>query len=511
KPGAEDLNKFFGYPPALIRPAGSPFGQFVTDPSCLFDHASQRWFADVLTLEVNSKTGAFLGPNHLDLAVSNTSNPTGAWTIYRTPVQDDGTQGTPNHHCSSGGAPGAPTGNGPCLGDYPHLGADANGIYLTTNEYSFFGPEFHGAQLYAFSKKQLVALPSSIDVTQIDTHGIFGGGLSGFTVWPATSPSGSDGWADDSGRGVEYFLSSNSAGEAHDTGNGIEIPAPSDHIIVWSLSNTRSLNSSTPAVKLHHTTVEVGLYAAPPPSNQKKGSTPLAQCLNDTTTVITSLGGIVGCSTVLLGGPDPFAPNTEYALDSNDTRMQQVTFADGHLWGALDTTLTLKGVNKAAIEWFVIDPSREDGQLSAETVNHGYLGLAGNNLIYPAIGVTEDGKGVMAFTVVGKNYFPSAGYATIDEEGVGKIHIAAQGKGPEDGFAGYAVFNAPNPARPRWGDYGAAVPDGNNIWIASEYIGQTCTFAQYISTPFGSCLAQGNGARTSLANWDTRISLVSTS
>jgi len=56
----------------------------------------------------------------------------------------------------------------------------------------------------------------------------------------------------------------------------------------------------------------------------------------------------------------------------------------------------------------------------------------------------------------------------------------------------------------RWGDYGAAVVDGTTIWLASEYIAQTCTLAQYLSDPFGAC----GGTRTSLANWATRISAV---
>jgi len=59
-------------------------------------------------------------------------------------------------------------------------------------------------------------------------------------------------------------------------------------------------------------------------------------------------------------------------------------------------------------------------------------------------------------------------------------------------------------ARPRWGDYGAAVPWGNTVWIASEYIGQSCDFSTYLNTNF-RC---GN-TRTALANWDTRISQVS--
>src|SRR5512146_2168646 len=87
---AVDLNSFYGYAPAIDRAHGNVRAQFVTDPSCLYDAATQRWFVVVLTLESLSN-GALPGPNHIDIAVSKTSNPTGAWNIYRVPVQDDGT------------------------------------------------------------------------------------------------------------------------------------------------------------------------------------------------------------------------------------------------------------------------------------------------------------------------------------------------------------------------------------------------------------------------------------
>src|SRR5438067_6337595 len=60
---AVDLNSFFGYPAAVQRSVsnGQPnhFGQFVTDPSCLYDAATQRFFLVVLTLETNSTSSAF--------------------------------------------------------------------------------------------------------------------------------------------------------------------------------------------------------------------------------------------------------------------------------------------------------------------------------------------------------------------------------------------------------------------------------------------------------------------
>jgi hypothetical protein len=126
----------------------------------------------------------------------------------------------------------------------------------------------------------------------------------------------------------------------------------------------------------------------------------------------------------LNGIPDPFAPNAETVIDSNDTRMQQVVYANGKLWGALDTALTLNGHNKAGIEWFIVDP--HVGKVDKQ----GYLGLANNNLTYPAVGVTTSGRGVMAFTLVGADYYPSAAYASLDDKiGAGSIHVAASGAG----------------------------------------------------------------------------------
>ena len=181
-----------------------------------------------------------------------------------------------------------------------------------------------------------------------------------------------------------------------------------------------------------------------------------------------------------------------------------MTFANGKLWGALDTALTLNSVNKAGIEWLIVKPSVSSSGVSGSVALQGYLGLANNNLTYPAIGVTASGRGVMAFTVVGADNYASAGYAGIDAQvGVGDIHLAKAGLGPDDGFTSYKYYVG-NPPRTRWGDYGYTAVVGNSIWIASEYIGQTCTLAQYESAPFGSC----GGTRSSLGNWDTRISKV---
>jgi len=174
------------------------------------------------------------------------------------------------------------------------------------------------------------------------------------------------------------------------------------------------------------------------------------------------------------------------------------------LWGASGTGVEVDDEFRAGIAWFAVEPKiNGGGKVEGQVQKQGYLALADNNLTYPAIAMTADGQGAIAFTVLGEDYYPSAGYATIDADGnLGPIHIAAHGIGPDDGFTSYKAFVG-DPPRTRWGDYGAAVTDGESIWIASEYIAQTCDLNEWLfGGPIGSC---GN-TRTAFANWATRIS-----
>src|SRR5262245_11419685 len=98
--------------------------------------------------------------------------------------------------------------------------------------------------------------------------------------------------------------------------------------------------------------------------------------------------------------------------------------------------------------------------------------LAHTDLTYPAVGLLSNGRGVTTFTLTGDNNYPSAAYAGLDAiVGLSDIQTAAAGAGSWDGFTSYVVFGS---GRPRWGDYGATAVDGNSIWVASEYVAQTC-------------------------------------
>jgi hypothetical protein len=504
---AVDLNSFFGYAPAINRSTGVR-GPFVTDPTCIYDAATQRFFVVALTLETTA-AGAFTTVNHLDLAVSASSNPTGLWNIYRIDVTNDGT--------NIGG-----TNPGPFLGDYPHIGADANGVYLTTNAYPWCCNGFAGAQIYALSKAQLAAGAASVTMVHIDTSTSVnlpsdaGTTQPGFTVWPAQSPGTTS--FDLNAGGTEYFLSSNAGDEATHPVSGGGGTHTSTQLITWALTNTSSLNSA-PALSLSNKVLTVGQYAVPPKQQQPGSGTspgtdvPQGYCINDTTTV--TIAGR-GCWRLLFGG-EPAHNEVVSKPDSNDTRMQQVMYANGKVWGALDTALTVDSTNRAGIAWYIVKPDVSTGSLLAKVALQGYLGAAGYDFTYPAVGVTASGRGVIAFTATGDTHNPSAAYAALDgNAGVGMWSTASEGAAPDDGFTSYKS-QVGNPPRTRWGDYGAASVDGNSIWIASEYIAQACDYTAW-GGPFftggsgdnllGTCggASGGPGARSALANWSTRIS-----
>jgi hypothetical protein len=484
--GTEDLNTFYGYPAAINRSTGA-YGASITDPTCHFDAATQRFFHVVLTLDRVGTTSALSGSNHLDIAVSNTDNPLGTWTIYKVPVQDDGSAGTPDHNCTFRQRINGviTTVHGPCLGDYPHIGMDANGLYISTNEFSFFGSGFHGAQIYALSKQALAAGAANVNLVQFDTAALSAApyGVPGFTTWPALSPS-TNSFNTDNG-GTEFLLSS----LAVFTNDGVF-----NQLVNWNLSNTQSLASTTPAVVLNASLVDVQTYAVPPDSLQKAGDFPLGQCLEDST-----------CWRNFVGSGGPFTEH-ETELPSNDSRVQQVSYANGKLWAALDTDVVVGGSDQAGAAYFVLQPQGAPSKMKTSVVKQGVVALQGQNVNYPAIAVTSSGRGAMGFTVVGNDNYPSAGYTSLDAiAGAGDIHIAAEGAGPDDGFSAYPQLTAPSPRRPRWGDYGAAAVDGDTIWLASEYTAQTCNLSQFIATNF-TC----GGTRGAFGNWATRITHVNT-
>lgn len=468
------LNEFYGFPPAINRTTGE-FGPFTFDISCHYDPDSRRWFHLAVDLSQDPVTGAFTGGNYLDLAVSTSNDPRGSWNVYRIPGMNDGTEGTPDHNCAGG----------PCFADFPHIGADKNGIYITTNEFPLFEDGFTGAQVYAISKAALVSGANTIDVFLFDTSQPawrVREGEPGFTIWPALSAGKQ---FDGAQGGTNYFVSSNAV---FDDANG-----DSEEIIVWALSNTSSLNSATPSLTLSRTILPSLRYAVPPASVQKSGPFPLGECLNDTE------GAFFGtnCGEALFGLPPQNV--TIGPIDTSDSRVLGASYANGKLWAVLGTAADVSGEQRAGVGWFIMNASVSGSGVSASMRKQGILAVAGESLAYPTIGVTNSGRGVIGFTRVGENLYPSYGYASIDDKiGAGDVHMIREGQSTQDGFTEYPPIGG---NRPRWGDYGAAAVDGRSIYIAGQYIEQPeCTLTDFINTNF-NCF----GFRSVFANWTTRV------
>src|SRR5579864_1997124 len=84
------VSQFFNLPPQGIT--GS---DFVSDPRCIYDASSKRFF--VLTLEIDEPVVGVFSRAHNYLAVSKTSDPRDGWSINGFDVTDDGLSGTPFH------------------------------------------------------------------------------------------------------------------------------------------------------------------------------------------------------------------------------------------------------------------------------------------------------------------------------------------------------------------------------------------------------------------------------
>jgi|GEM_PF-396530 len=437
--GPAALSQFFGLAPEIIRASRPIYGPSITDPRCAYDRQTGRWFVTEAEVETDRKTGNFHGRSHNLIAVSRSSDPRGDFVLLKYDVTDDGRRHTPAHA------------NCPCYGDQPLLGLDAFGVYQSTNEFPQAGNGFNGAQIYAISKQGLVAAADggrAPAAYHIDAGAIPTPDGADTCCWYSIQPAIGSLSQDPntvSGDGVEFFLS------ALDFSGTVD-----NRLAVWALTNTRSLTTPSPALHLSLQVIAAQAYGYPGPAQQKAGLTPLGSSLGLPLEVI----------------------------DTNDDRMNQVVYAGGRLYGAVNTAIG--DGSRTGIAWFAVQPSLQHGVVSGAVVQQGYVAVDRESVIFPSIAVDDDGAGLIGFTLVGPDYYPSAAFVRIGGGEVSAVQIAAHGGGPEDGFSGYPDPNNGNVAR--WGDYSAAVSDGERLWWATEYI--------------------PNAPRTVFANWGTWVGVL---
>jgi hypothetical protein len=139
--------------------AGLPdLGHTLTDPRLTYDPSSGRWFAVAITEDTAS--------NDFVLAVSQTSDPTGAWKAVIFPGNN-----TANN-----------------FADFPTLGVDQNALYIGTNNFLDLN-NFDGVSLTTFPKSDLLdpAGPNVANRTHFENlTGGFVPGATPFTLMPVT-------------------------------------------------------------------------------------------------------------------------------------------------------------------------------------------------------------------------------------------------------------------------------------------------------------------------------------
>ena len=395
-------NQLFGLAPAIDRNTGIN-GPFPTDIQAFWDPDIRRWFV-LQRVAANDSAGNPVAQSSIYLAVSQSDNPTGTYNIYAMDTTNASHQGCP------------------CLPDYPQIGADQYGFYISSNEFDF-AYQFVDASILAISKASLasgVTQPTAFEfLLPFNTYE--------FAIHPATTPPGASYFLQNGG--VEYFVSSQYAN-------------PDTTMAIFAMSNTISLATATPNLTLTETLMQTLAYQSPPQAAQPAAG-PLPQGV--------SLG---------FNFPRP--------VDGGDSRVQSVVYSGGRLYVTLGTQVIDAGNNLlAGGAYVVISIANRGGQITASALRQGYLVVNGNHLLRPAIAVDALGRGAIVVTLVGPGYFPSSAMVPFSAFAAGgTLQIVGRGALPDDGFTAYDV-----PFYGRWGDYAAAVVGGDGrIWLATEYI-----------------------------------------
>lgn len=402
-------NEVFGLAPA-INQANGVAGPFPTDMRVYYDSGMNRWFI-LQRAQDNDTAGNLLPSSHLYMAVSQTGDPSATFNNY---VMDTSDQSN-FFGC-------------PCFPDYLQIGSDQYGFYIAANEYNAFFPFFVDATVLAISKASLTAGAAAPTAVQFTLP--FATGYE-FAIQPATTPPGASTFL--ASGGVEFLVS---------TQGRFAIDSA---LAVWAMTNTSTLWTSTPSLKLMMVNTTVQSYSYPDVANQKPGTLTYGSTLKP--------------------------PGQLAFLDGSDDRVLSVSYAGGRLYvttaaSVVDSTNHLR-VGGA---YYILSPTLRAGVLNAPVLRQGTLVVNGNHLLRPSVAVNAQGNGAIVFTVVGSDYFPSVAFVPISVTSTSSaMQIVAAGTGPEDGFSGYIDTTQVGVAR--WGDYATAVAasDGS-IWMTAEYI-----------------------------------------
>ncbi|GAQ88323.1 hypothetical protein KFL_004180080 [Klebsormidium nitens] len=208
-------------------PSPTTFGAYMTDPRCVFDRDTGRFFLSAVFINRNETTGDFIAPSATLFAVTASGDPRAHYALYRLPTTNDGTEGTPNL---------APT--CPCSLDEPKLAVSADALIVNGLVFTLFTGELVSQDVYAMSKFALAAGDASVPTAAyVNSTATRVEGNVSFINVARVSPD--EQFPTEAG-GVVYFVS-----DTDFTCSGV----PVRQLALFALVNTRALRERNPDVR----------------------------------------------------------------------------------------------------------------------------------------------------------------------------------------------------------------------------------------------------------------------
>jgi len=431
----QSLNTFFGVGNVAYNRTSGEIGDNIGDPVCVYDEDTKRFFFSVYDQEKNNSNW-----NHVNVAVSTNEDPTLGFQTFQFLRQDV------------------------AFLDFPHLGLNEHGLFITFNNFPFGASEEEeedgknegrrrkldlSTDFYSFiiavSKRKLAAAASAAGAGEpFSTPDSVVFDLAPYlqhSVSPAMNVRSKKNNKNQERyssalNGVQYFIGHGSDSNAEDD---YYWNIDAHEINVFALTNTASLDDITPDVKLSITSVESGIEFVNPDEYD------------------------------FIQRPSQFVGS--YRVDSLDGRINDAKFFDNKIHAVCSTAMADFGEGAiddqpiVAIAYMFIEPHWDDGVLSAslEMEDEGVIALAGSSLLMPSIAVSQSGVKVIGTSVMGLNYYPTAAFVVLDEKAEQQtIHITARGKA--------ALYEWLGDEKYRFGDYSAACTDGNDVYLYNEFV-----------------------------------------
>ncbi|CAI5947833.1 unnamed protein product [Closterium sp. NIES-64] len=319
--------------------------------------------------------------------------------------------------------------------DYPQIGTDGYGFYVSANHFSYEDDGYFGVSIFAISKVQL-SRPTNTFILRIAIPTSDNPSIPDYTVWPQKVAA--DTPFDYTNGGTMYF-GYNQDTQAFTTLNRIGaflITGTSFLGTKQALSRVQTFYAATTCPE-YFTTGYV---------KQKWSPVPLAWEYGTTIKPI-----------------DPSSTDIRGVVVAPVKKQMWLTFMTG------TSILQVEGpyVVIARLRMSLV-PTRRWQPLQVVLERFRMVGVKGNGLIQPSLAMNSRGRGIVAVSLAGPSYYPSAAYATVNgETAAGDVVVAGAGGAALDDYSGYMGFAE----AVRYGDYmTAGIDEQGNAWGAVQYV-----------------------------------------